>query len=163
MDPSRRTEVLLRPIRPEDEPLEHEMLSTLSEESLRTRFFETIKDISHEMHVRFCNIDYDREMAIVAEIREKNRRRIIGVGRLVIESSFKSGEYAVVVHDHFHGKGLGYKLVDVLIGFAQDKGLEEVCGYVQSTNLKMLNVCNKLGFTSTPLPDRMSKVCLLLK
>jgi acetyltransferase len=157
------TEVLLRPIRPEDEPLEHEMLSTLSEESLRMRFFETIKDITHEMHVRFCNIDYDREMAIVAEIREKNRRRIIGVGRLVIEPSFKSSEYAVVVHDHFHGKGLGYKLVDVLIGFAQDKGLEEVCGYVQSTNLKMLNVCNKLGFTSMPLPDHMSKVCLLLK
>jgi len=62
------TEVLLRPIRPEDEPLEHEMLSTLSDESLRTRFFQTIRNITHEMHVRFCNIDYDREMAIVAEV-----------------------------------------------------------------------------------------------
>ncbi|OPY68937.1 MAG: Acetyltransferase Pat [Syntrophorhabdus sp. PtaU1.Bin002] len=157
------TEVLLRPIRPEDEPLEHEMLSTLSDESLRTRFFQTIRNITHEMHVRFCNIDYDREMAIVAEVRERDRRRIIGIARLVIEPSLKSAEYAVVVHDNYHGKGLGYKLVDVLIGFAQDKGLEEVCGYVQSTNLKMLNVCKKLGFTSAPLPDHVSRVCLLLK
>jgi len=157
------TEVILRPIRPEDEPLEHEMLSTLSEESMRMRFFQTIKNITHEMHIRFCNIDYDREMAIVAEIREKNRRRIIGISRLVIEPGLKSSEYAVVIHDDYHGMGLGYKLVDLLIGFAQDKGLEEVCGYVQSTNLKMLNVCNKLGFTSTPLPDHISKVCLLLK
>lgn len=157
------TEVILRPIRPEDEPLEHEMLSTLSEESMRMRFFQTIKNITHEMHIRFCNIDYDREMAIVAETREKNRRRIIGISRLVIEPGFKSSEYAVVVHDDYHGMGLGYKLVDILIGFAQDKGLEEVCGYVQSTNLKMLNVCNKLGFTSTPLPDHISKVCLLLR
>jgi len=157
------TEVLLRPIRPEDEPLEHEMLSTLSDESLRTRFFQTIRNITHEMHVRFCNIDYDREMAIVAEVRERDRRRIIGIARLVIEPSLKSAEYAVVVHDSYHGKGLGYKLVDVLIGFAQDKGLEEVCGYVQSTNLKMLNVCKKLGFASAPLPDHVSRVCLLLK
>ncbi|NLW36710.1 MAG: GNAT family N-acetyltransferase [Syntrophorhabdus aromaticivorans] len=157
------TEVLLRPIRPEDEPLEHEMLSTLSDESLRTRFFQTIRNITHEMHVRFCNIDYDREMAIVAEVRERDRRRIIGIARLVIEPSLKSAEYAVVVHDNYHGKGLGYKLVDVLIGFAQDKGLEEVCGYVQSTNLKMLNVCKKLGFTSAPLPDHVSRVCLPLK
>ena len=157
------TEVLLRPIRPEDEPLEHKMLSTLSEESMRMRFFQTIKNITHEMHIRFCNIDYDREMAIVAEVRENNTRRIIGISRLVIEPGFKNSEYAVVVHDDYHGMGLGYKLVDVLIGFAQDKGLEEVCGYVQSTNLKMLNVCNKLGFTSTPLHDHISKVCLLLK
>ena len=157
------TEVLLRPIRPEDEPLEHEMLSTLSDESLRTRFFQTIRNITHEMHVRFCNIDYDREMAIVAEVRENGRKRIIGIARLVIEPSLKSAEYAVVVHDNYHGKGLGYKLVDVLIGFAQDKGLEEVCGYVQSTNLKMLNVCKKLGFTSAPLPDHVSRVCLPLK
>ena len=134
------TEVLLRPIRPEDEPLEHEMLTTLSEETLRTRFFQPIKTITHEMHVRFCNIDYDREIAIVAEIREKEKRRIIGISRLIIEPSFKTGEYAVIVHDDFHGKGLGYKLVDVLIGIAQDKGLDEFRGYVQAGNTGMLGV-----------------------
>ena len=157
------TEVLLRPVRPEDEPLEHEMLTTLSEETLRTRFFQPVKTITHEMHVRFCNIDYDREIAIVAEIREKDRRRIIGISRLIIEPSFRTGEYAVIVHDDFHGKGLGYKLVDVLIGIAQDKGLEEFRGYVQAGNTKMLGVCKRLGFTFDTLPDRTCEVKLTLK
>ena len=67
--------MLLRPIRPEDEPLEHEMLMSLSEETLRERFFQVIKHISHEMHIRFCNIDYDREMAMVAEIRQGEKRQ----------------------------------------------------------------------------------------
>ena len=157
------TEVLLRPVRPEDEPLEHEMLTSLSEETLRTRFFQPVKTITHEMHVRFCNIDYDREIAIVAEIREKERRRIIGISRLIIEPSFRSGEYAVIVHDDFHGKGLGYKLVDVLIGIAQDKGLEQFMGYVQAGNTKMLGVCKRLGFSVHTLPDRTCEVTLTLK
>jgi acetyltransferase len=156
-------EVILRPVRPEDEPMEHEMFTTLSEETLRTRFFQTVKNISHEMHVRFCNIDYDREMAIIAEIRENENRKIIGTGRLIIESAFKRAEYAVLVHDDFHGKGLGYKLMDVLIGIAQDKGLEELYGYVQTGNKQMLKICKKLGFIAESLPDRICRVRLTLK
>jgi acetyltransferase len=157
------TEVLLRPVRPEDEPLEHEMLTTLSEESLRTRFFQAIKSITHEMHVRFCNIDYDREMAIVAELRTGEKRRIIGVGRVLVEPDFKSGEYAAIVHDDFHGKGLGHKLVDVLIGIAQDKGLEELYGYVQTGNKRMLKISKKLGFTAEAMPEQIVKVRLALR
>jgi acetyltransferase len=156
-------EVLLRPVRPEDEPMEHEMLTTLSEETLRTRFFQTVKNITHEMHVRFCNIDYDREMAIVAEVREDEKRKIIGMGRLIIERTFKSAEYAVLVHDNYHGKGLGYKLMDVLIGIAQDKGLEEFYGYVQTGNRQMLKICKRLGFAVEPLPENICKVRLVLK
>ena len=70
LDSSGREDVLLRPIRPEDEPLEHEMLTSLSEKTLKERFFQVIKQITHEMHVRLCNIDYEREIAIVAEIRK---------------------------------------------------------------------------------------------
>jgi acetyltransferase len=157
-----RTEVLLRPIRPEDEPMEHEMLTTLSEKTLRERFFQAIKHITHEMHIRFCNIDYDREMAIVAELREGEKRRIIGIGRLIIEPHGKSGEFAVVVHDDFHGKGLGYKLVDMVIGIAQEKELEEVYALVQSDNTRMLSVCRKLGCAIEPLPDKLSRVSLQL-
>jgi acetyltransferase len=156
-------EVLLRPIRPEDESMEHEMLTTLSEETLRTRFFHTVKNITHEMHVRLCNIDYDREMAIVAEIREDEKRRIIGMGRLIIESTFRSAEYAVLVHDDYHGKGLGYKLMDVIIGIAQEKGLEELYGYVQSNNRQMLRICKRLGFVIETHPENMYKVRLALK
>ncbi len=159
------TDVTLRPIRPEDEPLELEMLSTLSSETMRTRFFSTIKDISHEMLVRFCNIDYDREMAIVAEIRKENKRRIIGIGRLIIEPGFRTGEYAVLVHDSYHGKGLGYKLMDVIIGVAQDKDLDEIYGVVLKGNEKMLRMTSKLGFTTRGMADEedMVRVQLDLK
>jgi acetyltransferase len=156
------TEVLLRPIKPEDEPMEHEMLTSLSEKTLRERFFQAIKHITHEMHIRFCNIDYDREMAIVAESRESKKRRILGIGRLIIEPEGKSGEFAVVVHDDFHGKGLGYKLVDMMIGIAQEKGLEEIYALVQSDNTKMLSVCRRLGFAIESLPDKLSRATLPL-
>ena len=157
------TEVMLRPIRPEDEPLEHEMLSTLSRETLRSRFFSIIQDISHEMLVRFCNIDYDREMAIVAELKEGTRRRIIGIGRLIIEPDFRSGEYAILVHDEYQGKGLGYKLVDLIIGIAQDKGLEEIYGKVLTENERMLKMAIKLGFQYQLMDGGITEVRLALK
>ena len=127
--------------------MEHEMLSTLKPETMRTRFFSIISDISHEMLVRFCNIDYEREMAIVAEVREGERKKIVGIGRLIVDPDFREAEYAVLVHDDFQGKGLGYKLVDVLIGVAQDMGLEGIHGTVLSENDKMLRIILKLGFT----------------
>jgi acetyltransferase len=157
------SEVMFRPIRPEDEPLEHEMLSTLSRESLRNRFFSIVNDISHEMLIRYCNIDYDREMAIVAEWMEGTRRRIIGIGRLIIEPDFKSGEFAVLVHDDFQAKGLGYKLVDLIIGIAQDKGLEEIYGKVLTENERMLNMARKLGFQYKLMSDGITEVKLVLK
>ena len=147
------TQITMRPIRPEDEPLEHEMLASLKPETMRTRFFSVISDIPHEMLVRFCNIDYDREMAIVAEIREGDKKKIVGIGRLIIDSDFRDGEYAVLVHDAFQGKGLGYKLVDLLIGVAQDKGLEQIHGTVLAENEKMLRIALKLGFSVKRDPE----------
>ena len=156
-------EVTLRPIRPEDEPLEHEMLSTLSEKTMRERFFSVIKDITHGMLIRFCNIDYDREMAIVAEIKEGNRKRIIGISRLILDSDLKSGEFAVLVHDDFHSKGLGYKLVDMIIGIAQEKGLDNIYGIVLSDNERMLRLCRKLGFVSGLPCSGVTRITLTLK
>jgi len=155
--------VILRPIRPEDEPLEHEMLSGLSEETMRTRFFSPLREITHEMLVRFCNIDYEREMAIVAEIREGRERKIVGIGRLIAEPPFDTAEFAVLVHDAYQSKGLGYKLVDVLIGVAQDKNMETIFGTVLSENEAMLGVCRKLGFRVKRMPDGLSEVILELK
>ncbi len=141
------TDVALRPIRPEDEPLELEMLSTLSEAAMKTRFFAPLKNFPHEMLSGFCNIDYDREMAIVAESKEGGKRSLAGIVRLIIDPDYRSGEYAVLVHDKFQGKGLGYKLMDIIIGIAQEKGLEEIYGTVLSRNQKMLQMARKLGFT----------------
>jgi acetyltransferase len=156
------TEVLLRPIKPEDEPMEGEMLHTMSEETLRGRFFENLVNIDHEMLVRFTNIDYDREMAIVAEYRKGKKRRLIGVGRLLCEPDFSSGEFAVVVHDDFQHKGLGFKLTDVMIGIAQEKGLKEVTGCVLSSNKRMLQVVGELGFVADKTVDDVTYVKLPL-
>ncbi len=156
------TEVILRPIRPEDEPLEQELLSTLSPEATRTRFFSIIKDITHDMLTRFCNIDYDREMAIVAELKDENRKRIIGIARIIVEGDLKSGEWAVLVHDDYQGKGLGYKLVDLMIGIAQDKGLEEIYAIVLTENDKMLRVGRRLGFSAHWEPDGITRLRMSL-
>jgi acetyltransferase len=155
-------DVLLRPVRPEDEPLEHEMLTSLSEKTLKERFFQTIKHITHEMHVRLCNIDYEREIAIVAEVKEGDKRSIIGMGRLIMEPDLKKGEFAVVVHDRFQGKGLGFKLVDMVIGIGHEKGLKEIYGFVLSENGKMINMCRKFGCAIEPLEEGITKVSLAL-
>lgn len=155
------TEVTLRPIRPEDEPLEHDMLTTVSELTARQRFFSPIKTWTHDTLVRFCNIDYEREVAIVAMPQEI--KRIIGIGRLIIQPDFRSGEFAVLVHDQFQGKGLGYKLISMLIGIAQERGLEEIEGIVLSDNDRMLTLCKGLGFKRTLLPEGISRVVLRLE
>lgn len=157
------TDVLLRPIRPEDEPLEREMLGRLSDETLHVRFFSWIRDFGHEMLMRFCNIDYDRQMAIVAEIKAGGERRIIGIARLIADSDMRSAEFAVLVDDEYHGKGLGYKLVDLLVGFGQHKGLERIYGEVLTENRKMLTICRKLGFTTKMVPGGITQVVLKLK
>jgi acetyltransferase len=157
------TEVLLRPIRPEDEPAEHEMLSSLSEETLRTRFFSTIKEISHEWLILFCNIDYDRHMAIVAEVEEKGKKKMIGVARLIMNQDMTSGEVAFLVQDKFQGKHLGSKFVEVLIGIAREWGLEEVRADVLTENERMLHVFKRLGFTTHSVPGGTSEAVLKLK
>ena len=142
------TEVILRPIRPEDEPLEHEMLTTVSEATIRSRFYQNVKQISHAMHVRSCHIDYDRDMTIVAETRTGQKRRIVGIGSLTADaSSSAAGEFAVIVHDEFGGRGLASKLLDVLIGIAAERGLKEFYGFVEPTNGRMTALCEKLGMT----------------
>ena len=139
--------VLLRPIRPEDEPLEHDLLAGLSPESSRFRFFYIIKDISHEMLSRFCNIDYGREIAIVAEYNSGGKRRNVGVGRLIIEPGTDTGEFATLVADDFQRVSLGHKLTDMLIGIAQEKGLKSMYGIILKDNVKMIGLARNLGFT----------------
>ena len=142
------TEVTLRPIKPEDEPKELEFVRGLSTETSRFRFFQIIKDLPHEALVRFCNIDYDREMAIIAETRVGDQTIEVGVSRLVLDPGKKRGEFAVVVADKYQGRGLGTKLVDMLIEFAREKGIDTVYGTIMSENIKMIQLCEKLGFTT---------------
>lgn len=157
------TEVLLRPIRPEDEPAESDMLSSLSEETLRTRFFSFIRDIPHEMLTLFCNIDYDRHMAIVAEIEENGKKSMIGVARLIMDQYLTSGEVAVLVHDSFQRRHLGSKLIMVLTEIARERELEVIRAVVLTENENMLNVFKRLGFKIARIPGGSSEAVLMLK
>jgi acetyltransferase len=153
-------QVLLRPIRPEDEPMERELIAGLSPESSRYRFFYTIRDITHEMLTRFCNIDYDREMAIIAEYTADKKRRNVGVGRLIISPSGDTGEFAIVVADDFQRVGLGIKISDILIGVAREKGLRSIYAVVLNENRGMLNLARKLGFTIKMISPEESNITL---
>ena len=141
------TDVLLRPIRPEDEAMESEFINGLSEETNRYRFFNIVRNLPHSDLVRFCNIDYAREMAIVAEITEGGRRREIGVGRLIAEPDRRRGEFAVVIADQYQTKGLGRKLVDMLIDIAEERRFESIFGVVLRDNAPMLSLCREMGFS----------------
>jgi acetyltransferase len=153
------TPVLLRPIKPEDEGRFNELFRSLSEETMRFRFFEIIKELSHETLTRYCNLDYDREIAIVAELQQDNRQ-IIGAVRLIVEPDGKSGEFAVLVGDQWQGLGLGSKLVDYIAGIAKDMQLEKICGYVIANNYKMIRLCDKKGFKMETLDEDTVKVSL---
>ena len=156
-------EVLLRPIKPEDEPLWLEMFQSFSDESIRYRFFQTLKDTPHEVRVRYCNVDYDREIAIVPELTEKNRKRILGVSRISIEPDGKSGELAFIVGDQWQGLGLGTKLVDYTLEIAKEMGIETVYAIMLPDNNRALNLMKKMGFKIEYLSDGTAKGVLDLK
>jgi acetyltransferase len=154
--------VLLRPIKPEDEPLWLEMFQNFSEESIRYRFFEIIKDTPHEVRVRYCNIDYDREMGIVAELNEGGHRKILGVVRLIIEPDGNTGEIAFIVADPWQGLGLGTKMADYMIEICKDKKLDTIYGVMLPDNHRAINIMKKMGFT-VEYANGIAKATLNLK
>jgi acetyltransferase len=156
-------DVLLRPIKPEDEPLWLEMFQSFSEESIRYRFFQIIKDTPHETRVRYCNIDYDREIAIVAEMTENGRRKILGVVRVGIEPDGKTGEIAFIVADPWQGLGLGTKLVDYAIEICKDMNIEGLYAIMLPDNYRAVNLMKKMGFDITYLEDSTAKGTLNLR
>ena len=155
--------VLLRPIKPEDEPMWLEMFQNFSEESIRYRFFQIIKDTPHETRVRYCNIDYDREIAIVPELTENGRRKILGVVRVGIEPNGKAGEIAFIVADPWQGFGLGTKLVDYAIEICKDMKIETLYAIMLPDNYRAINLMKKMGFTITYLEDGTAKGTLNLR
>ncbi|MEM3510517.1 MAG: GNAT family N-acetyltransferase [Nitrososphaerales archaeon] len=155
--------VILRPIKPEDEPLWLEMFQSFSEESIRYRFFQIIKDTPHEVRVRYCNIDYDREIAIVAELNEEGRKRILGVVRVSLEPDRKKGEIAFIVADPWQGLGLGTKMVDYVIEIAKEMGVESLYAIMLPDNYRAMNLTRKMGFTLQQMQEGLVKAVLNLK
>jgi acetyltransferase len=145
------TQLVIRPIRPEDEPLLVQFHQGLSEESVYNRYFQVIKltqRVSHDRLTRICFLDYDREIALVAERWNavSGTREILGVGRLSKLAGGDSAEFALLIHDSFHGKGLGRELLQRLLVIAREERLRRVIGYIHPQNAGMLHLCEKAGF-----------------
>jgi len=141
------TNVLLRPIKPEDEMLWLDMFKSFSEETVKFRFFRIIKETPHELRTRYCNIDYDREIGIVAEIEKNGKKKFLGVTRLIFDpGSTERAEFALVVTDKWHRLGLGSEFVDYIIHLAKDKGLKVIHGVVLKDNIPMITLCREKNF-----------------
>jgi acetyltransferase len=156
--------VVLRPIRPEDEPLWTEMIESLSDKTIEYRFFGPVKDATKAMLVRYCHIDYDREIAIVAIEMSKGKKpsRMLGVSRLAIETAnAEEGEFAIVVRDELQRQGLGHALMDALITAARDMRVREIAGDVLAANTPMVQFAESLGFEMLPGQDRDVRKLLL--
>jgi acetyltransferase len=143
-------EVLVRPIRPEDEPLLIKLHQALSERTVYLRYFQPLKlsqRTAHERLQRICFIDYDREMALAAEHKkEDGEPEIIAIGRLSRLRGRDEGEMAVLVDDRFQHLGLGTLLYQRLIEVARDEKLATVVSTILSENREMQAICKKLGF-----------------
>lgn len=140
------TPVLLRPIKPEDEPMWHELLANCSTQTLWFRFSYLFKQSTHEMATRYCFIDYDRELGIVAEVEEDGQRKLVGATRLVADMDHDSAEYAVLVIDRWHSRGLGGLLTDYCLEVAKRWGVRHVIAETSKDNSRMLAVFRNRGF-----------------
>jgi acetyltransferase len=110
-----------------------------------------IKETPHEMRMRYCNIDYDRELGIVTEIRDKGKRRLIGVSRIILTPGLSDdAEFALVVSDRWHNLGLGSEFIDYTIEIAKSKKLKKLYGIVLNDNYPMLSLCKEKDFTIKP-------------
>ncbi len=140
------TKVLLRPIKPEDEPLWMDLLASCSKESIYQRFRYDFYFDAHEIATQFCVIDYDREIAIVAEVEENGKKEIIGVGRLIADPDVETMEYAVLITDNWQKKELGNILTEYCIEIAKKNGIKRLFAETTKNNKPMISVFRKLNF-----------------
>jgi len=143
--PNQGPPVTLRPIRPEDAAIEQAFVQSLSAESRQLRFMNAMRELTPVMLARFTQIDYDREMALIATI-EDNGEREIGVVRYVTNPDGESCEFALVVADEWQRRGLGRRMMTLLIDVARARGLREMIGHVLAENRSMLRLSESLGF-----------------
>lgn len=132
--------LILRPIKPEDEPLWLEMLHGCSAESIRMRFFSLVSEFTHEMAVRYCVNDYDRELALVAETEHQGKRLLVGIGRLQADPDHHTAEYAVLIPDAWQRRGIGNALTDVCLRIAKDWGIRQISAVTMPENDRMIAI-----------------------
>ncbi|MBV8334387.1 MAG: bifunctional acetate--CoA ligase family protein/GNAT family N-acetyltransferase, partial [Alphaproteobacteria bacterium] len=138
----------MRPLRPEDEPLLHELAAHMSREDLRLRFFTPVRGLTHAVAARLSQLDYDREMALLAECDGT----AVGVAHFFADPDNLRAEYAIAVRSDWQGRGVGFLLMQRLIEVARQRGIGELCGEVLRENEGMLRMCHELGFAIAPDP-----------
>ena len=145
------TRLLLRPVRPEDEPILQDLAAHMNPEDLRLRFFTPMKGLSHQLAARLSQIDYNREMALVARLTDNGMA--LGVARFSADPDNRRAEFAVAARSDWKGRGLGTLLMNRIIDIARQRGIAEIIGDVLHENEPMLSLARHLGFTLAILPQ----------
>jgi len=147
------TRLMIRPIRPEDAASESAFVNSLSQRARYLRFMYTLKENTPEMLLRFTQIDYEREMALIALVGEGGRETQVAVARYAAYENRNGCEFAIVVADDWHGKGIATELLRRLIEVARSRRLERLEGIVLRENKGMLKLARQLGFDQHPVAE----------
>jgi acetyltransferase len=131
----------------------HQLLKNCSERSIWLRFRYLFKETTHEMATRFCFVDYDRTLAIVAEREDGGERQLIGVARLVADADHSNAEYAVLVADDWQKLGLGTLLTDFCFEICGSWGIDRVYAETTTDNRPMQNILRRHNFRLTKASD----------
>jgi acetyltransferase len=140
------TEVVIRPIRPEDADLEQAFVRGLSDDSRYNRFMGQFRELAPRKLQYLTTIDYDQHMALIATVQHESHEVEIGVARYVVTPGSDNCEFAIAVDDAWQGTGVAGILMLELIEAARNKGLKAMVGFVLASNHKMLKFCRQLGF-----------------
>ena len=160
------TELQMRPIRPEDAEHERRFVAALSEQSRYFRFFYRLHQLTPAMLARFTQVDYDRELALVALVADPqgpDGRKFVGVARYIVGNDPSTAEFAVVVADDWQGRGVASLLMRRLIECATRRGLAHLEGVVLRANLSMLRFTQRMGFTTHDDPEDSEQVRVVLE
>ncbi|MBV4367845.1 bifunctional acetate--CoA ligase family protein/GNAT family N-acetyltransferase [Erwinia phyllosphaerae] len=154
--------LLFRPILPEDEPLLRQFITRVTKEDLYYRYFSEINEFTHDDLANMTQIDYDREMAIVA-VRPQ-QQEIVGVTRAISDADNADAEFSVLVRSDLKGQGLGRELLEKMIDYARQHGLQQLNGITMPGNRGMIALARKLGFSvNIQLEDGIVTLSLALK
>ncbi len=152
---------LIRPIRPEDEPLIYDLFKAVSEETMVFRFNQRLSDMPHERLARYCQLDYERELAFVAQVKESpGRERIIADVRMLKMPDLETAELAILVADEWQGRGIGTMLIDYCVRIARELELKTLWMEILRTNARMLHLAAGSGFKEVSSDADMVKVVL---
>jgi acetyltransferase len=147
------THLLIRPVKPEDAPLFTELFQKLPSDSIRSRFYGAADVLTPAVSARFTQIDYDREIAMVAFDQDSASENILGVVRIMGDPDGKIGRFAVLVGDRWHGRGVGSNLVKTCMLIAKKRGFQTITGVVRKENISLLAMGKQLGFDINKMPD----------